>query len=50
MDNNELLTRIKEKDKDAFLQFMQSHGEKLIIACFHVWETVIWRIKPSGMR
>lgn len=29
MDNNELLTRIKEKDKDAFLQFMQSHGEKL---------------------
>lgn len=29
MDNNELLTRIKGKDKDAFVQFMHAHGEKL---------------------
>ena len=29
MDNNELLIRIKEKDEDAILKFMQAHGEKL---------------------
>ena len=29
MDDNELLKRIKEKDKEAFVQFMHAYGEKL---------------------
>ena len=29
MENNELLIRMKEKDKDAILQFMHVHGERL---------------------
>ena len=29
MDSNELLNRIKEKDREAFLQLMQTYGKKL---------------------
>ena len=29
MDDNELLKRIKENDKEAFVQFMHAYGEKL---------------------